>query len=163
MQLLGGDPQLCSQAQLAPVSKASGGVDHDDGAVHAGGKAAHHRQVLGENSLGVSGGVAADVLGGRIDVVNHPHSQVQAAVLGLPVLLARRHEQLARTGRHGLLLKDLARGVVGVQDHATLPQRTGRLRQVGRRHLAVDEERLSGVTHAHALCLGVDDDRHRVL
>ena len=109
------------------------------------------------------GGVGADVVDGLLQALHDAHSQVQRAVLGVPVgLSGLGQEVITFSGRRSLGQDPVGRGV-SVQDGVLVPQGAGSRRQVGGGDVGVDQERLGGVAHADALGLGVDDNVHRGL
>ena len=96
--LLGGDAQFRPQTQLTAVGEARRGVDHDDGGVDRLRETIHSCDVPGENRLGVPGRPPGDVIDGFLQIRHDPHGQVKAAVLGGPVLVGGRDQQLPATG-----------------------------------------------------------------
>ena len=107
------------------------------------------------------GAVAVDVRDGLVLVGNDLDAHLERQVLAAPVVLGGGQEILAldQLGTRSRLAR---RGIA--MDHDAVPvQHVDGKRQERIGDGAVDEQRLGGVAHAHALGLGVDDDVERLL
>ena len=78
-----------------------------------------------------------------------------------PILLGRGHVVVA-LGKTGVGACG-ARGLVAVNEHAVVVQHCHSRGQKRVCHGAVDQQRLGGIAHAHALRLSVDDNVERLL
>ena len=148
MELLGRDPDLGAEAELAPVREPRRRVDHDHRRVHLREEALSSRGILGDDRFGVLRGVCADVLERGIQVVDDTDGDVEAQVLRCPVLRCGRDYSFGSC-RHV---------DVTVHGHAGCVESR---HQVGNEPVSgttVHQHRLHSVTDARPLCLGVDDD-----
>src|SRR4051794_9359414 len=68
MELLGGDADLRTEAELAPVGEARGGVDHPRGRVHGCAEPPSRGLGTRHDRLGVARGVPPDVGERRVEV-----------------------------------------------------------------------------------------------
>src|SRR5690606_38688571 len=87
VELLGGDADLGAQPELAAVGEPGRGVDDERRGVDLAGEALGRAQVGGADGLGVAAGPPADVLDRRVEVLDDADGEVEAEVLGGPVLV----------------------------------------------------------------------------
>ena len=112
------------------------------------------RVVLRDDRLGVVRRVAADVVERVVEVVDDPHRDVEAQVLGRPVLLGGRDDAVMRDAT-------TSASPCTVTPCALQRRDDGRHEALGRRPM--HQHGLDGVAHARALHLRVDDDVARPL
>src|SRR5689334_1226094 len=87
VELVGADADFGAQAVLAAVGEARARVDHDAGAVDAGGELLDGEGVGGEDGVGVVGAVVVDVRDGLVDRVDDFHADDVGEVFLVPVLV----------------------------------------------------------------------------
>ena len=107
------------------------------------------------------GTVAVDVRDGLILVRHDLHAHLERQILLAPVLLGCSHVVIAlgkpNAGACG------ARSLVAVNQHAVVVQHGNDCGQEAISNATVDQQRLGGIAHAHALGLGIDDNVERLV
>ena len=156
MQLLRRDTHLGAQTQLATVREAGRSVHGDRRGIDTRSERTHDGHVGRHDALGMTRGIAANMLDRLVNVGNDAHSQVHRQVLGLPVGLGRVDNHL-RIDR-GLAIYDGPGGLVRVDRHARRRQTGDRGDEETLGDVGVHEQSLRRVAHAHALRLRVHDD-----
>ena len=81
MELLRGNADLGTEAELSAVDEPARGVDQDGGRIHLGGEALGGGEVGRDDGLRVTCRVCTDVVEGGIQVGNDRTRQVEAQVL----------------------------------------------------------------------------------
>ena len=107
------------------------------------------------------GAVAVDVRDGFVLVRHDLHAHLERQILAAPVLLSRGNIVVALGKPGGSACG--ARGLVAVNQHAVVVQHGNNRRQKHIGHSMVDQQRLGGIAHAHALRLSVDDNIERFI
>ena len=82
MELLGRDPDLGSEPQLAAVDESRGRVDQHRGRVNFEHEPVGCRDAGGHDGLGVPGAETADVANGVVERADHRHRELEIEELG---------------------------------------------------------------------------------
>ena len=158
---MGRDADLGAQAKLAAVGEARAGVGVHGRGIDRIQEALASIRVLGDDGLGVHRAVAVDVRDGLVLVRHDLHAHLERQVLTAPVLLSRGNVVIA-LDKPGIGACG-ARGLVAVNQHAVVMQHGHDRGQKRIGHSTVDQQRLGGIAHAHALGLGIDDNVERLI
>ncbi len=146
VDLVGADPDLGAQAELAAVVESGAGVDHDGRAVDQVGEAPGGLQVAGNNGVGVPGPMSSDMSNCIIDRFDNGDREDLVEELGVPVGgRGRRHGGHDRPSRR-----------VAAQLDSFFDEGLGGPRQELRGHGLVHEQCLGRIADRRALCLGIE-------